>query len=206
MEITEVKVFPVSEDKLKAFVSIVLDCCFMVNDIKVIRGKDGLFISMPSRKKKSGEFKDVAHPLNNETRRRIEERVLDEYERVLRGRGEAPEVGRRRLKIDDEEDGARPGAAMPAGALAAPPPERSPEVPPLAAAPSEADGGGPAARPSASAAPGTPGSAQGPQAPPDAPAAAARSGAGREGESSPEGKSLEEIQEMHLRDSFWSVS
>lgn len=199
MEITEVKVFPVSEDKLKAFVSIVLDCCFMVNDIKVIRGKDGLFISMPSRKKKSGEFKDVAHPLNNETRRRIEERVLDEYERVLRGRGEAPEVGRRRLKIDDEEEGARPRAAVAAGVPLGPPPERSPEVPPVAAAPPEGDGDGPPARPSAAAAaPGAPA--------PEAPAAAARSGAGREGESSPEGKSLEEIQEMHLRDSFWSVS
>jgi stage V sporulation protein G len=69
MEITEVKVFPIQEEKLKAFVSIVFDQCFMVNDIKIIQGKDGLFISMPSRKKKNGEFKDVAHPLNNETRR-----------------------------------------------------------------------------------------------------------------------------------------
>ena len=50
MEITEVKVFPVTEEKLKAFVSVVFDRCFMVNDIKVIQGKDGLFISMPSRK------------------------------------------------------------------------------------------------------------------------------------------------------------
>jgi stage V sporulation protein G len=83
MEITEVKVFPVSEEKLRAFVSIVVDSCFMINDNKVIRGKDGLFISMPSRKKKSGDFKDVAHPLNNETRRMIEERILGEYERVL---------------------------------------------------------------------------------------------------------------------------
>src|SRR3954463_4768536 len=88
MEITEVKVFPIQEEKLKAFVSIVFDHCFMINDIKIIRGRDGLFISMPSRKKKNGEFKDVAHPLNNETRRMIEDRVLGEYERVLGGRGE----------------------------------------------------------------------------------------------------------------------
>ena len=74
MEITEVKVFPIQEEKLKAFVSIVFDQCFMVNDIKIIQGRDGLFISMPSRKKKNGEFKDVAHPLNNETRRMIEGR------------------------------------------------------------------------------------------------------------------------------------
>lgn len=83
MEITQVKVFPVQEDKLKAFVSIVFDHCFMVNDIKVIQGKDGLFLSMPSRRKRSGEFKDVAHPLNNETRRLIEERVLAEYRHVV---------------------------------------------------------------------------------------------------------------------------
>lgn len=88
MEITEVKVFPIQEEKLKAFVSIVFDQCFMVNDIKIIQGRDGLFISMPSRKKKNGEFKDVAHPLNNETRRMIEDKVLGEYERILGERGE----------------------------------------------------------------------------------------------------------------------
>jgi stage V sporulation protein G len=88
MEITEVKVFPIQEEKLKAFVSIVFDHCFMVNDIKIIQGREGLFISMPSRKKKNGEFKDVAHPLNNETRRMIEEKVLGEYERILGERGE----------------------------------------------------------------------------------------------------------------------
>jgi stage V sporulation protein G len=80
MEITEVKIFPIQEEKLRAFVSIVLDRCFMVNDIKVIQGRDGLFISMPSRRKKNGDFKDIAHPLNNDTRRMIEERILTEYE------------------------------------------------------------------------------------------------------------------------------
>ncbi len=90
MEITEVKVFPIQEEKLKAFVSVVFDQCFMVNDIKIIQGRDGLFISMPSRKKKNGEFKDVAHPLNNETRRMIEEKVLAEYDRVLVERGDSP--------------------------------------------------------------------------------------------------------------------
>jgi len=86
MEITEVKVFPVNEEKLKAFVSVVLDDCFMVNDIKVIQGRENRFISMPSRRKKSGDFKDVAHPLNNETRRMMEDRILAEYDRVLAGR------------------------------------------------------------------------------------------------------------------------
>ena len=82
MEITEVKVFPIQEEKLKAFVSIVFDQCFMVNDIKIIQGREGLFISMPSRKKKNGEFKDVAHPLNRETREMLEKRILEEYEKV----------------------------------------------------------------------------------------------------------------------------
>jgi len=85
VEITEVRVYPVREEKLKAFVSIVLDRCFMVNDIKVIQGKEGLFISMPSRRKKNGEFKDVAHPLNQETRSWVEERILGEYQAVLDG-------------------------------------------------------------------------------------------------------------------------
>jgi stage V sporulation protein G len=135
MEITEVKVFPIHEEKLKAFVSIVFDQCFMVNDIKIIQGRDGLFISMPSRKKKNGEFKDVAHPLNNETRRMIEEKVLAEYDRILQERGEPPaDRGERALR-----------SQAPASGEA--------EVP-LAAAPE---------------------------------------------------KTLEEIEELHLRDSFWSV-
>ena len=85
MEITEIKVFPVDEEKLKAFVSVVFDRCFMVNDIKVIQGREGLFISMPSRRKRNGRFKDVAHPLNNETRRMIEEQVLAEYDQAISG-------------------------------------------------------------------------------------------------------------------------
>lgn len=109
MDITEVKVFPIHEEKLKAFVSIVFDHCFMVNDIKIIQGRDGLFISMPSRKKKNGEFKDVAHPLNNETRRMIEDKVLGEYERILSERGEAlPQTVAR-----DEHVEALPVAAAP---------------------------------------------------------------------------------------------
>jgi stage V sporulation protein G len=107
MEITEVKVFPIQEEKLKAFVSIVFDQCFMVNDIKIIQGRDGLFISMPSRKKKNGEFKDVAHPLNNETRRMIEDRILAEYDRVLQERGEAPvERGERAARAPESATGA----------------------------------------------------------------------------------------------------
>jgi stage V sporulation protein G len=130
MEITQVKIFPVEEEKLKAFVSVVFDHCFMVNDIKVIQGKDGLFLSMPSRRKKSGEFKDVAHPLNNETRRMLEEKVLAEY------RQEVDDPTPRRPDRADDDD--------------------APALPAAAAVASE--------------------------------------------------KTLEEVQEMHLSDSFWSVS
>ena len=87
MEITQVKVFPVDEEKLKAYVSIVLDDCFLVSDLKVIQGPNGMFISMPSKRKKNGEFKDIAHPLNRETRERMERRILQEYERT---RSEGP--------------------------------------------------------------------------------------------------------------------
>lgn len=85
MEITDVRVYPVRDEKVRAFISIVFDRCFMVNDIKVIQGKDGLFVSMPSRKRKSGEFKDVAHPLNSETRRWVEERILRAYQANVNG-------------------------------------------------------------------------------------------------------------------------
>jgi stage V sporulation protein G len=87
MEITQVKIFPVDEEKLKAYVSIVLDDCFLVSDLKVIHGPNGLFISMPSKRKKNGEFKDIAHPLNRETREHMERRILDEYKRT---RAQAP--------------------------------------------------------------------------------------------------------------------
>jgi stage V sporulation protein G len=82
MDITQVKVFPVDEEKLKAYVSIVLDDCFLVSDLKVIQGPNGLFISMPSKRKKNGDFKDIAHPLNRETREQMERRILQEYERA----------------------------------------------------------------------------------------------------------------------------
>ena len=80
MEITEVRVFPVNEDKLKAYATITFDDCFVVRDLKVINGNNGLFVAMPSKKRKDGTFKDIAHPLNNEFRAKIEKAVLDSYE------------------------------------------------------------------------------------------------------------------------------
>ena len=83
MEITEVRVFPVGEDKLKAFVSIIIDDCFVVSDIKIINGNNGLFISMPSKKRKNGTFRDIAHPLNNQMRQYLEEKVLSVYKQQV---------------------------------------------------------------------------------------------------------------------------
>lgn len=92
MEVTDVRVFPVREEKLRAFVSIIFDDCFVVSDIKIINGNNGLFISMPSKKRKNGTFRDIAHPLNNETRRRIEERVIARYNEVLAQGGMADDM------------------------------------------------------------------------------------------------------------------
>ena len=83
MTITEVRVFPVSEERLKGYATIIFDDCFIVRDLKIIHGNTGLFVAMPSKKRKDGTFKDTAHPLNNSTRKMIEERVLDEYRKEL---------------------------------------------------------------------------------------------------------------------------
>lgn len=85
LEITEVRVRPYSknDDKLKAFATLTFNQSFVVTDLKIIRGKKGLFVAMPSRKRKDGKFKDVAHPLNNDTRNMIEKAILEEYEKVL---------------------------------------------------------------------------------------------------------------------------
>ena len=82
MEITDVRVFPVDEDKLKAYVTITLDNCFVVRDLKVIAGAEGLFIAMPAKRRKDGSYKDIAHPLNADTRLRMERAILNAYQRV----------------------------------------------------------------------------------------------------------------------------
>ena len=95
MEITDVKVIPVDDEKLKAFVSIVFDHCFVVTDIKVIHGPKGLFVSMPSKKRKDGTFKDIAHPLNNQMRQYLEEKVLGVYKQQVSA-SDSPAAPRRR--------------------------------------------------------------------------------------------------------------
>jgi stage V sporulation protein G len=83
MEVTEVKIFPVQEERLKAYATITFDHCFVIRDLKVISGNNGLFVAMPSKKRKDGTYRDTAHPLNNQTRQMIESKVLDEYNKEI---------------------------------------------------------------------------------------------------------------------------
>ena len=84
MQITDVRVRKVTkEGKMKAVVSITIDDEFVVHDIKVIEGEKGLFIAMPSRKTTDGEYRDIAHPINSETRDRIQNLILEKYDEVL---------------------------------------------------------------------------------------------------------------------------
>ncbi len=84
MKITDVRIRLVTKEdsKLKAVASITIDECFVVHDIKVIEGKEGFFISMPSKKTPDGEYRDIVHPINTETREKIIEEVLKAYEKA----------------------------------------------------------------------------------------------------------------------------
>lgn len=80
MRITEVKVYPAKESgRLKAYATVVFEDCFIVRDLKVIDGNKGLFVSMPSRRRRDGSFRDIVHPLNTETRENIEKAIINEY-------------------------------------------------------------------------------------------------------------------------------
>ena len=84
MNITDVRIRKVNDDgKMKAIVSITFDDEFVVHDIKSIEGQNGPFIAMPSRKMSEGDYRDIAHPLVSETRNKIRDAILEEYERVL---------------------------------------------------------------------------------------------------------------------------
>ena len=84
MTITDVRIRKISTDgKMKAIVSVTFDNEFVVHDIKVIEGQNGLFIAMPSRKTPDGEFKDIAHPINTDTREKIQNSILKAYEEAM---------------------------------------------------------------------------------------------------------------------------
>lgn len=83
MQITDVRVRKVTkEGKMRAVVSITIDDVFVVHDIKVIEGEKGLFIAMPSREASDGEYRDIAHPINSETRDKIQSLILEKYQEV----------------------------------------------------------------------------------------------------------------------------
>ena len=95
MQITDVRIRKVAkEGKMKAVVSITIDNVFVVHDIKVIEGEKGLFIAMPSRKAADGEYRDIAHPINSDTRNMIQTLILEQYEAMNLGDidATAPEV------------------------------------------------------------------------------------------------------------------
>ena len=83
MEITEVKIYKMNEEKLKAYVSVTLNGAFVIKDIKVVHGANGLFVAMPSRKGKDGTYRDIAHPVNKETRELFEKQILAAYEKEI---------------------------------------------------------------------------------------------------------------------------
>ncbi len=101
MKVTEVRVSPAKGGKVRAFASVVFDDSFIVNDLRVIEGREGqVFVTMPARKTRNGQMRDIAHPLNSETREHIEQRVLEEYETARRSRV----VGDRDKKGSDGKD------------------------------------------------------------------------------------------------------
>ena len=84
MKVTDVRVRKIAEEgKMKAIVSVTFDDEFVVHDIKIIEGQNGLFIAMPSRKMADGEFRDIAHPINAETRKKIQNAIFEEYQKIL---------------------------------------------------------------------------------------------------------------------------
>lgn len=92
MEITDVRVRKIcDDDKMKAIVSITIDNEFAVHDIKIIDGNNGLFIAMPSRRLEKGEYRDIAHPLNSETREKVRDAIFKEYNRVITERDDESE-------------------------------------------------------------------------------------------------------------------
>ena len=92
MEITRVTVREIDMNMVKGIASIILDDCFVIHDLRVVDGDRGYFVAMPSRKLPNGDFKDIAHPLNSETREKIQEAVLREFFKLKKGKGETLQV------------------------------------------------------------------------------------------------------------------
>jgi stage V sporulation protein G len=90
MQITQVNIRTANEDLVKGYVDIVVDNCFMIEEIRIIKGPTGLFISFPARRQSDGTYRDIAFPANAETRQMIQRVILAEYEKVLCGSDPVP--------------------------------------------------------------------------------------------------------------------
>ena len=102
MDITDIRIRRVeSEGKLKAYVTLTFDDCFAVHNLKIIKGQSGTFVAMPSRKTQTGEYKDIAHPINSEFRNQIQRQILAAYEKL----GAEPATGEPLAAIEEEDRG-----------------------------------------------------------------------------------------------------
>lgn len=118
MRITDVRIRKVNDDgKMRAVVSVTFDEEFVVHDIKIIEGQNGLFIAMPSRKMGEGDFRDIAHPLTSETRNKIKDAIFEEYNKVIEEMEEAK-----------SEENAEQEATEEAGFVSEPDPEPEEEA------------------------------------------------------------------------------
>lgn len=109
MRITDVRIRKVNDEgKMRAVVSVTFDEEFVVHDIKIIEGQNGLFIAMPSRKMGEGDFRDIAHPLTSETRNKIKDAIFEEYDKVKEemeeAKSEAVEVEEEAEKTEEAEE------------------------------------------------------------------------------------------------------
>lgn len=84
MEITEIRITMRNEEKLKAFVNVTFDSAFVIRGLKIINGKKGYFVSMPSKRRPDGTYQDMAHPISTEVRRDLEKKILEAYESQLK--------------------------------------------------------------------------------------------------------------------------
>ena len=91
MEISDVQIYLMNEEKLKAYATVIIDNAFLIRDLKVIQGNNGLFIAMPAKKMKDGSYRDIAHPLNQDTRQYFEKKILEAYEKATQDGGATEE-------------------------------------------------------------------------------------------------------------------
>jgi stage V sporulation protein G len=103
MEITEVRVSIRNEERLKAYVTVTFDNCFVVRHIRIVKTEKGLLVSMPSRKLSDGTHKDIAHPITQEFRKKLETKVVEEYEKELKNQPAVAPVERKVEKLAEPE-------------------------------------------------------------------------------------------------------